>query len=94
MGGFRVIAASAAAVFGFLLPWAPAENVVETAVAAEAPVGVECDGDECQGPAPAPEDPTPATAVVEGPPNPPVRFPKSHPKKHHHRVHHRHRGSR
>ncbi|HKH64077.1 MAG TPA: hypothetical protein VKA35_01290 [Solirubrobacterales bacterium] len=47
----------------------------ETAYAAEAPVGIACEGDECQGPAPAPEDPVPGTAVVEGPPNPPVRFP-------------------
>jgi hypothetical protein len=37
----------------------------------------ECEGDDCQGPPPAPDDPAPGTAVVEGPPNPPVRFPKS-----------------
>lgn len=35
-----------------------------------------CDGDECQGPPPAPEEVIPATAVVVGPENPPVRFPK------------------
>ena len=36
----------------------------------------ECNGDECEAPPPAPEDPTPGTAVVEGPPNPPVHYPK------------------
>jgi len=47
--------------------------------AAEAP----CQGDECQAPAPAPDDPTPGTAVVEGPPNPPVHFPKPQGSKKH-----------
>jgi hypothetical protein len=42
----------------------------------------ECAGDECEAPPPAPEDPTPGTAVVEGPSNPPVRFPTRHVKKH------------
>lgn len=37
----------------------------------------ECNGDECQGPPPVPEEVVPGTAVVQGPPNPPVRFPKS-----------------
>lgn len=65
----------------------------------------ECEGDECQGPAPAPEDPVPGTAVVEGPQNPPVHFPKPRHKRHHgkkhrakkhphHRRHQAHRGSR
>jgi hypothetical protein len=59
--------------------------------AADAP----CEGDECQPPAPAPDDPTPGTAVVEGPPNPPVHFPKprggkkqGHKKHHHKKRHH------
>ena len=51
----------------------------------------ECAGDECQGPPPAPAEVTPGTAIVEGPENPPVRFPKHHkPKK----PHHKHRGKR
>ena len=36
----------------------------------------ECAGDECQGPPPAPEEVIPGTAVVDGPPNPPVHYPK------------------
>jgi hypothetical protein len=36
-----------------------------------------CTGDDCQGPPPGPEDPTPGTATYEGPTNPPVRFPTS-----------------
>jgi outer membrane biosynthesis protein TonB len=43
---------------------------------------VECEGDACQSPPPAPDDPTPGTAAVEGSPNPPVHFPKHHRKKH------------
>lgn len=39
--------------------------------------GIECEGDNCQGPPYVPEDPAPATSVVSGPENPPVRFPKS-----------------
>lgn len=39
-------------------------------------VAAECEGDECQAPPPPPDDPMPATAVVQGPPNPLVRFPK------------------
>jgi len=38
----------------------------------------ECAGDECQPPPPAPAEVTPGTAVVEGPENPPVHFPKPH----------------
>lgn len=53
----------------------------------------ECAGDECQVPPPAPEDPIPGTAVVEGPPNQPVHYPKVHKKnphtKHSHKRHHR-----
>jgi hypothetical protein len=60
----------------------------------------ECEGDECQGPPIAPEDPIPGTAVVEGPPNPPVHYPKVHkknphkphshkPHSHKHKRHHR-----
>ena len=42
----------------------------------------ECAGDECQGPPPAPAEIVPGTAIVEGPENPPVHFPKTHrPKK-------------
>jgi hypothetical protein len=48
--------------------------------AATAPAA-ECAGDECQGPPPAPAEIVPATAVVEGPQNPPVHFPKPHHKK-------------
>lgn len=55
-------------------------------------LAAECNGDECQSPPPAPEEPIPGTAVVEGPPNPPVRFPKHHPSKH--GTHRRHRTSR
>lgn len=51
----------------------------------------ECAGDECQGPAPAPEEVTPGTAVVEGPANPPARFPTHHKKRHGKKhPHHRH----
>jgi hypothetical protein len=63
---------------------------------AEAP----CEGDECQGPPPAPEEVIPATAVVSGPENPPVRFPQAHkpkpkPKhKGHHRGKRHHKGKR
>jgi hypothetical protein len=54
-------------------------------------VAAECEGDECQAPPPAPDDPIPGTAAVNGPSNPPVRFPahhggkKRHPNKGHHR---------
>lgn len=33
-----------------------------------------CEGDDCQGPPPGPDDPTPPTATLQGPVNPPVRF--------------------
>jgi hypothetical protein len=47
-------------------------------LALAAPAGAaECQGDECQPPSPAPEEIVPGTAVAEGPPNPPARFPKS-----------------
>jgi hypothetical protein len=51
-------------------------------------LAAECEGDECQPPAPAPDDPTPGTAVAEGPSNPPVHYPKVR-KPHHHKKHHR-----
>lgn len=47
-----------------------------------------CEGDECQSPPPAPEDPMPGTAVVSGPPNPPIKFPESSPHRHHHKKRH------
>jgi hypothetical protein len=49
----------------------------------------ECAGDECQPPALPPDDPIPGTSVVNGPPNPPVHYPKVHKKHRHH-----HRGDR
>jgi hypothetical protein len=59
----------------------------------------ECAGDDCQGPPPAPAEIVPGTAVVEGPQNPPVHFPKPHSKRHekhaqgkHREPPHRHRG--
>jgi len=52
--------------------------------------GAECAGDECQAPPPAPEEVIPATSVVTGPSNPPVRFPR-HSKRH---KRHRHRSHR
>ncbi len=48
----------------------------------------ECTGDECESPPPAPEDPTPGTAVVEGPTNPPAQFPKPHSKTPHDKKKH------
>lgn len=51
-----------------------------------AALAVECEGDECQGPPPAPVETIPGTAVVEGPQNPPVRFPRARqPRKPHHK---------
>lgn len=55
---------------------------------AEAPF--ECEGDDCQPPAPSPEDPTPGTANVSGRSNPPLQILGKH-KKHHHPKHHRHK---
>ncbi len=40
--------------------------------------GADCDGDECQVPPAPPAEVIPATSVVNGPPNPPVHFPKRH----------------
>jgi hypothetical protein len=48
----------------------------------EPPPVLPCEGDDCQGPPNAPDDPIPGTATFEGPPNPPVHYPKVH-KKHH-----------
>lgn len=47
----------------------------------------ECNGDECQGPPPAPEEVTPGTATAEGPENPPARFPAQGNRKHRHGRH-------
>jgi hypothetical protein len=61
-------------------------------LAAQTATAAACEGDECQPPAPPPDDPIPGTAVVEGPPNPPVVFPKErHKKPKHHRKHRKHR---
>jgi hypothetical protein len=60
-------------------------------------LAAECVGDDCQGPAPAPAEIVPGTAIVEGPQNPPVHFPKPHhPKKPGHKKHpgQRHSGAR
>ena len=56
----------------------PASVVAPTPAQAAA-----CEGDECQPPAPPPDDPIPGTAVAEGPSNPPVRFPKAPKQKAH-----------
>jgi hypothetical protein len=69
-------------IAGLLVVGAVALPSSPEARGAEAPVGIPCEGDECQGPPPAPDDPVPGTAVVEGPPNPPVRFPQSQTGKH------------
>jgi len=63
---------------------------VASAGAEEAPAPIPCEGDECQGPSPAPEDVTPGTAVVVGPQNPPVHFPKP-PR--HKKPRHKHHGN-
>jgi hypothetical protein len=64
---------------------------------AEAPPQIPCNGDACQGPPPAPEDPQPGTALLEAPVNPPLRFAAQKPKhkgKHHgkHKGHHKGKG--
>jgi hypothetical protein len=71
---------------GFLRRCCILAAVFTLALSASAPAAL-CIGDECQGPAPAPEDPTPGTAVVVGPANPPVPAPKGKPgkKKPHHK---------
>jgi hypothetical protein len=59
----------------------------------ESPPQIPCEGDACQGPPPGPDDPTPGTATLEGPVNPPVHFAKQrHKKKHHKKHHHKHKG--
>jgi hypothetical protein len=63
----------------------------------ESPPQLPCEGDDCQGPPSGPDDPTPGTAILEGPVNPPIQFAKKHHrKKHHHhrRRHHRHHGGK
>jgi hypothetical protein len=56
----------------------------------------ECEGDDCLGPAPAPEDPTPGTATINARSNPPLSIVRHKTPKgrHHKRRHrrHRHRG--
>lgn len=52
----------------------------------------ECEGDDCQVPPPPPAEVVPGTAVVEGPANPAVRFPKAHKHRKHHRHPHANRG--
>jgi hypothetical protein len=42
--------------------------------------GIECVGDDCQGPPFVPQDPAPASSVVSGPPNPPLPSTKPCPK--------------
>jgi hypothetical protein len=52
----------------------------------------ECEGDECQAPPAPPSEVLPASAFVEGPANPPVRFEGQKPPAptpgHHHGKHH------
>jgi len=49
---------------------------------AEPPSVPACEGDDCQGPPPTPDDPRPPTATFQGPPNPPLRVgTKKEPKK-------------
>jgi len=82
----------AAAVLALGTP-SPAAPLAPIAAAAAA----ECFGDECQPVPPPPDDPTPGTATAEGPPNPPVRFPKhGHRMKrtHHRKRHHGKHGSK
>jgi len=59
--------------------------VAAAAGAAARGPAAECAGDDCQVPPPPPAEVIPATAVVEGPPNPPVRFPQQ--RRHKHRAH-------
>ena len=49
----------------------------------EPPAVIPCEGDDCQGPPSAPNDPTPGTSVFEGPQNPPVHYPKVRKPRHH-----------
>jgi hypothetical protein len=66
-------------------------------LSASSAIAAECAGDECQGPPPAPAEVIPGTAVAEGPPNPPVHYPKvrkHHPKKHLRHQHRAHRARR
>jgi hypothetical protein len=88
--GLLVSLLALAALSSAVVALAPGGPAVGPALAAAA----ECNGDECEAPPPAPEDPTPGTAVVEGPANPPVRFPKPHSGKHHGKKHHHRRGAR
>jgi Tol biopolymer transport system component len=61
---------------------------------AEAPTPLPCLGDDCQGPAPGPDDPPPAT-YLQGPPNSAPRFAKGRPtEKAHKKKHKKHRHKR
>jgi hypothetical protein len=65
----------------------------------EATPPVPCNGDACQGPPPAPDDPAPGSATFLGAANPPPRYVKEgkrhhHKKKHHHKHHQHSRGGR
>ena len=55
----------------------------------EAPPSTPCLGDDCQGPAPAPEYRSPATTFIQARPNRPIRFAKPRGKHKHKRKHHR-----
>lgn len=60
----------------------------------EAPPSTACLGDDCQGPAPAPDYEPPPTRSLLGIPNPPPHFAKPHRKHKRHRHHarqHKHR---
>ncbi len=54
----------------------------------EVPIPTPCLGDDCQGPAPAPEYRPPPTASISGQANPPIRFAKRQ-KKNQKKKHHR-----
>jgi hypothetical protein len=60
-------------------------------------LAAECEGDDCQVPPPPPAEVIPATSVVVGPGNPPVRFEDEKPKAggkpgHKHPKHPAHKG--
>jgi hypothetical protein len=69
----QAVGPRAVAGFGLLLLISLIALILLLAASTEA---ASCEGDECQGPPPAPVEVIPGTAVVNGPPNPPIRFPK------------------
>jgi outer membrane biosynthesis protein TonB len=81
----RGLRALALVTLALALAGSLAERPVGATLAPVSARAAECNGDECQGPPPAPEEVTPGTAVVEGPENPPVHFPKPHHPKQPHR---------